>query len=116
MGEDQSVLLDSSALDVNLALQVRRYEACMERLTRMELEVAKVARLNLEVEETQARDKMEKGIALASLTRRMEDSVMTCETLRRGQECLAQRVARLEGYVAVDTSDLEHVRELQKQV
>lgn len=99
-------------VQTELLLQSRRQDEMFERVARVEADLGRVARLAVENESLHATERQQKHAAMANLTRRTEDACLTCESLRKGQEHIIQRIERLEAvaedreYVAQETSSL----------
>lgn len=79
-----------------ILLQSRRQDEVFEGLGKLEADLSRVAKLTAENENLHAEERHQKHVALANLTRRTEDALLTCESLRKGQDHLAQRLERLE--------------------
>merc|ERR1711871_1527281 len=105
----------SQASGIGMALQNRRQQACEEQLARLQAEVFYVARRNLDMEDCMARAREEKHVALQSLTKRMEDSLRTCDTLQHGQDGLARRAEHLEAQQRDRSSAASGRKQLQQQ-
>eukprot|EP00401_Gymnodinium_catenatum_P044791 CAMPEP_0117496618 /NCGR_PEP_ID=MMETSP0784-20121206/20752_1 /TAXON_ID=39447 /ORGANISM="" /LENGTH=211 /DNA_ID=CAMNT_0005291599 /DNA_START=65 /DNA_END=700 /DNA_ORIENTATION=- len=84
-------------VQTGLALQSQRLDVSLERLARVEAEVRHVADLMVESESIIATEHRQRHDTLASLTRRMEDAILTCSTLQRGQEHISHRIDRNDG-------------------
>lgn len=85
-----------------ILLQSRRQDEVFECLAKLEADLSRVAKLTVENEGLQAEERHHKHVALANLTRRTEDALLTCESLRKGQDHLAQRLERLEQRALTD--------------
>lgn len=79
-----------------ILLQSRRQDEVFECLGKLEADLSRVAKLTAENEDLHADERHQKHVALANLTRRTEDALLTCESLRKGQDHIAQRLERLE--------------------
>lgn len=103
-------------VQTELLLQGRRQDEVFECIAKVEADLSRVAKLTVENEGLHATERHQKHLALANLTRRTEEAVLTCETLRRGQDQLVQKVERLE-VVAEDSERVsEDTRLLQREV
>lgn len=83
-------------MQTELFLQSRRQDEMFDCIARVEADLVRVARLSSENEGLHRAERQQRQQALASLTRRTEDALLTCESLRKGQEHLVHRVDRLE--------------------
>lgn len=96
---------------LNMSVHSRRQEACRAQLARLEREVCSVAKRNLEIQESQAKARDEGQATLQSMSKRMEDSLLTCESLRHAQEQLSQRADLLDdGTGVVPLSEMQNLR------
>jgi len=103
-------------VQTELLLQSRRQDEVFECVAKVEADLSRVAKLTVENEGLHATERHQKHVALANLTRRTEDALLTCESLRKGQEHLIQKVERLEA-LAEDWERLaEETRGVQKEV
>jgi len=83
-------------VQTELLLQNRRQDDVFESVARVEADLGRVARLAAENEDLHATERQQKHAAMATLTRRTEDALLTCESLRKGQERLVQTIEHLE--------------------
>lgn len=84
------------AVQVGLVLQGRRHEACLGQLAHAKAHMSNLARLTVNTEESMEKERQERQATLSSVSRQVEDTLLTCEALRRGQEHLNLRLERLE--------------------
>lgn len=96
--------------------QGRRQDQIFEVIARVEADLERIAKLAAENEGLHAAERHQKHLALANLTRRAEDALMTCESLRRGQEHLVQRVERVEAVAEDRDRAADDARLLQRDV
>lgn len=103
-------------VQTELLLQSHRQDELFESVARVEADLSRVAKLTVENEGLHATERQQKHVAMANLTRRTEDALLTGESLRKGQEQLIARIERLE----VNAEDRERVGEetrlLQREV
>jgi len=103
-------------VQTELLLQSRRQDEVFECIAKVEADLSRVAKLTVENEGLHATERHQKHAALASLTRRTEEALLTCESLRRGQEQLVQKVERLEVLAEEGERATEEMRLLRKEV
>mmetsp|Transcript_86547 Transcript_86547/g.280208 ORF Transcript_86547/g.280208 Transcript_86547/m.280208 type:complete len:303 (-) Transcript_86547:189-1097(-) len=99
-----------------LLLQSRRQDEVFDCIAKVEADLSRVVRLAAENEGLHATERHRKHMALANLTRRTEDALLTCESLRRGQEHLMQKVEHLEALSEDGDGAVEEARKLQLEV
>jgi len=100
-------------VQTELHYQNRRQDDVLDRLGRTESELSRVAKLTLENEGTQATEQQERHQSLTNLTRRTEDALLTCESLKKTQDHHIQKVERLEavrGDSGRTTEELDRLR------
>jgi len=103
-------------IQTELMLQRRRQDEVIERIAKVEADLARVAKLTVENEGLHATDRQQKHQVLTNLTRRTEDALLTCESLRKGQEQLIQKVERLDCLADGGDRAAEERRLLHKEV
>jgi len=103
-------------VQTELLLQTRRQDDLFESVARVEADLSRVAKLAVENEDLHARERQQKQTAFANLTRKTEEALLTCETLRKGQESLIQKVERLETFAEDRERQADEVRMLQREV
>merc|ERR1719178_509499 len=99
---------------MELLLQSRRQDELFDCVARVEADLSRVAKLAVENEGLHATERQQKHTAMANLTRRTEDALLTCESLRKGQEHLIQRIERLEAQDRERAA--QETRSLQREV
>jgi hypothetical protein len=97
-------------------LQSRRQDEMFDCVAKVEADLSRVARLAVENEGLHATERQQKHTAMASLTRRTEDALLTCESLRKGQEHVIQKVERLEAASEERERVGQETRSLQREV
>jgi chromosome segregation ATPase len=103
-------------VQTELMLQSRRQDELFEFVAKVEADLSRVAKLAVENEGLHATERQQKQSALSNLTRKTEDAVLTCESLRKGQEHLIHKVERLEAFAEDRDRSSEEVRLLQREV
>lgn len=103
-------------MQTELLLQSRRQDEVFESIAKVEADLGRVAKLAVENEGLHAAERHQKHLALQNLTRRTEDALLTCESLRKGQEQLIQKVERLESLADEGGRSTEEARLLQRDV
>lgn len=103
-------------VQTELIVHSRRQDELFDHVARVEADLSRVTRLAVENEDLHATERQQKHAALASLTRKTEDVVMTCESLRKSQEHLVVKVERLEAFSDDRDRLAEEVRVLQRDV
>jgi hypothetical protein len=103
-------------VQTELLLQSRRQDEVFENLSKLETDLSRVAKLTVEREGLHSAERHQKHVALTSLTRRTEEALVMCESLRRGQEQLIQKVERLEVFADEGERASALVRGLQREV
>jgi len=103
-------------VQTELLLQSRRQDELFECVTRVEADLNRVARLAAENEGLHAAERQQKHAAMANLTRRTEDALHSCESLRKSQENLIQKVERLEAVTEDGERTADEARILQREV
>lgn len=84
-------------VQAELRAQARRQDEACEAASRIEADLGRLAKMAVENEGLHAAERHQKHVALQSLTRRTEDALLTCESLRKGQDHLVAKVEHLEG-------------------
>mmetsp|Transcript_14385 Transcript_14385/g.26723 ORF Transcript_14385/g.26723 Transcript_14385/m.26723 type:complete len:261 (+) Transcript_14385:1-783(+) len=84
------------AVQVGLAVQSRRHERCLEQMARTEVDMSNLARQAVKAEDAMEKERQERQATLGSVSRQVEDTLLTCEALRRAQEHLNARLERRE--------------------
>lgn len=105
-----------SNVQTELLIQSRRQDEMFECVGRVEGDLSRVAKLAVENEELHATDRKQKHEAMGSLTRRTEEALLTCESLRKGQEKLIQKIERLEAQAEDRERVSQETRSLQREV
>merc|ERR1719440_516077 len=103
-------------VQMELLLQSRRQDELFDCVARVEADLSRVAKLAVENEGLHATERQQKHMAMANLTRRTEDALLTCESLRKGQEHLIQKVERLEATADDREGVVQETRSLQRDV
>lgn len=103
-------------VQTELMLQSRRQDEMFECVARVEADLSRVAKLAVENEGLHATERQQKHVAMANLTRRTEDALLTCESLRKGQEHLVQRLERIENQAEDRERRGEETRLLQREM
>lgn len=103
-------------VQTELLLQSRRQDEMFECVARVEADLSRVARLAVENEGLHATERQQKHAAMANLTRRTEEALLTCEGLRKGQEHLIQKIERLEAVAEDRERVTQETRTLQRDV
>eukprot|EP00928_Gymnodinium_smaydae_P017724 TRINITY_DN16778_c0_g1_i2.p1 TRINITY_DN16778_c0_g1~~TRINITY_DN16778_c0_g1_i2.p1 ORF type:complete len:196 (-),score=43.59 TRINITY_DN16778_c0_g1_i2:120-707(-) len=96
MPTEDSLDMLRDGTEMGLSLLSRRLNTCGDRLAQVEAEVTRVVGLGLECEDRSAEERQQRHQTMASLTRRIEDAVLTCGALWKGQDHIAHRLDRLE--------------------
>lgn len=99
-----------------LLLQSRRQDEVFNSIAKVEADLGRVTRLAAENEGLHATERHQRHATLASLTRRTEDALLTCESLRQNQEYLVQKVERLEALAEDGERAVDETRNLQQEV
>lgn len=103
-------------VQMELLIQSRRQDELFDCVARVEADLSRVARLAVENEELHSTERQQKHAAMADLTRRTEDALLTCESLRKGQEHLIQKVERLEAAAEDRERIVQETRSLQRDM
>jgi chromosome segregation ATPase len=103
-------------VQTELLLQTRRQDDLFESVARVEADLSRVAKLTVESEDLHAKERQQKQTALANLTHKTEEASLSCESLRKGQESLIQKVERLETFAEDRERQADDVRMLQHEV
>lgn len=103
-------------LQTELFLQSRRQDEMFERVSRLEADLGRVAKLAAENEDLHSEERQQRHGDLANVTRRTEDALLTTEALRKNQEQLIQRLERLEALGEEREPLAEQARALQHEV
>merc|ERR1719258_391831 len=97
-------------------LQSRRQDEMFDCVARVEADLNRVAKLAVENEGLHATERQQKHVAMANLTRRTEDALLTCESLRKGQEHQIQKIERLETLAEDRERVAQETRSLQRDM
>jgi len=103
-------------VQTEMMLQSRRQDDMFECVARVEADLSRVAKLAVENEGLHATERQQKHVAMANLTRRTEDALLTCESLRKGQETLMRKIERLEAQAEDRERISEETGHLQREV
>lgn len=103
-------------VQTELIYQGRRQDEMFECVARVEADLSRVAKLAVENEGLHAAERQQKHAAMANLTRRTEEALMTCESLQKGQENFIHKVERLEVLHEDRERGGEQTRQLQREV
>jgi chromosome segregation ATPase len=103
-------------VQTELIVHSRRQDDLFDHVARVEADLSRVAKLAVENEGLHAAERQQKHAALAGLTRKTEDTLLTCDSLRKSQEHLVVKVERLEALSEDRECLAEEVRLLQRDV
>lgn len=103
-------------IHAEIGVQGCRQDEVFECITKLESDISRVAKLAVENEGLHAAERNQKHVALTTLTRRTEDALLTCESLRAGQEHLVHKVERLEALADNTERTTEEMRYLHGEV
>lgn len=84
------------SIQTELLVQSRRYDDNQNRLAKTEADLSRITRLTAETEELYVAERQQKHNSITHLTRRTEDVILTCESLRNMQENAIVRVDNLD--------------------
>jgi len=103
-------------VQTELLFQSRRQDEALERIGKVEGDLSRVAKLTVENEGLHATERQQKHQALQNLTRRTEDALLTCDSLRNNQDHMVQKIERIEQQWQEGERATEEVSLLQKDV
>lgn len=103
-------------MHAEIGVQGCRQDEVFECIAKLESDLSRVAKLAVENEGLHAAERNQKHLALTTLTRRTEDALLTCESLRAGQEHLVHKVERLEALADNTERTTEEMRYLHGEV
>jgi len=103
-------------VQTELLIQSRRQDEIFGYIAKVEADLSRVAKVMVENEGLHAAERQQKQQAITSVTRRTEEALLMCESLRHGQEQLLQKVESLEALVEEGTSAAEECRLLRREV
>lgn len=84
------------SIQTELLVQSRRHDDSQSRLAKTEADLSRITKLCAETEELYATERQQKHNSVTTLTRRTEDALVTCESLRNMQEQVIARWEKLE--------------------
>jgi chromosome segregation ATPase len=79
-------------LHTELHFQSRRQDDSFERIAKAEADLGRVAKLTAENEGLHAAERQQKNAAIVSLTKRCEEALAACASLKRGLDSTSQEV------------------------
>lgn len=98
-----------------LLLQSRRQDEVFSLVSKVEADLGHVAKLAVENEGLHATERQQRHATMASLMRRTEDALRTCDSLRKTQEYLVQKVEHLEALAESGERNSKEMRKLQQE-